>query len=179
MDDVRIFDIDIFQDNRGYMAVPFDNTIREKTGFCIRQINQGFSHKACTMRGLHFQYAPYAQAKLVICLTGSIYNVAVDIRPDSPDFGSYKAHYLSAAEHRMVYIPKGFAHGYLTLEDNTLMQWYTDNDFSRSHAAAISFDDKEIGIEWPRDKSTFTISEKDINAMTLSALKEVYAGGQR
>ena len=107
-----------FEDFRGYLAVPYDQYIN----FSVRQINQGFSKKAGTLRGLHFQDGEYAQAKLVSCLHGSIFNVAVDLRKGET-FGHAYSAVLSFENRKQMYIPRGFAHGYLTLEDDTLMQW--------------------------------------------------------
>ena len=113
-----------FEDFRGYLAVPYDQSIN----FTVRQINQGYSKKAFTLRGMHFQEGEHAQAKLVSCLHGSIFNVAVDLRPGETYGHAYSA-VLSFENRKQMYIPRGFAHGYLTLEDDTLMQWCVDNDF--------------------------------------------------
>ena len=106
-----------FEDFRGYLAVPYDQSIN----FTVRQINQGYSKKAFTLRGLHFQEGEHAQAKLVSCLHGSLFNVAVDLRPGETYGHAYSA-VLSFENRKQMYIPRGFAHGYLTLEDDTLMQ---------------------------------------------------------
>lgn len=172
MNKVRAINIEAFNDNRGYMSVPFDKTISEELDFNICQINQGFSHKAYTLRGLHFQEAPHAQAKLVTCLTGAIFNVAVDLKS-----GEYISEIIKADDHRLIYIPRGYAHGYLTLEDNTLMQWYVDNDFNGEAARAIRFDDKDLGIKWPGDISKFIISDKDRNALSYIRFKEIEGNG--
>ena len=120
---IKIVKQEVFKDFRGYTSLFFDASVTANLKFHIVQINQGFSIKPYTLRGLHYQEEPHDQAKLVSCLHGSIYNVAVDIRPTSPTFGNYTAETLSAENHKAMYIPKGFAHGYLTLEPNTLMQW--------------------------------------------------------
>ena len=99
----------VFEDFRGYLAVPYDKSIN----FNIRQINQGYSKKAYTLRGLHFQEGEYARAKLVSCLHGSIFNVAVDLRPGEA-FGHAYSEVLSFENRKQMYIPRGFAHGYLT-----------------------------------------------------------------
>lgn len=111
-----ILTIPAFEDFRGYLAVPYDQSIN----FSVRQINQGFSKKAGTLRGLHFQDGEYAQAKLVSCLHGSIFNVAVDLRPGET-FGHAYSAVLSFENRKQMLIPRGFAHGYLILEDDTLM----------------------------------------------------------
>jgi len=117
-----VLNVPIYEDFRGYLAVPYDQSIN----FTVRQINQGYSKKEFTLRGLHFQEGEYAQAKLVSCLHGSIFNVAVDLRPGQT-FGHAYSVVLSFENRKQMLIPRGFAHGYLTLEDDTLMQWCVDN----------------------------------------------------
>ena len=119
-----ILTVPVFEDFRGYLAVPYDQSIN----FNVRQINQGYSKKAFTLHGLHFQEGEHAQAKLVSCLHGSIFNVAVDLRKGET-FGQAYSAVLSFENRKQMLIPRGFAHGYLTLEDDTLMQWCVDIDF--------------------------------------------------
>jgi dTDP-4-dehydrorhamnose 3,5-epimerase len=112
----------------------------------------------------------YAQAKMVSCLHGSIFNVAVDLRPGKC-FGYSYSEVLSFENRKMMYIPEGFAHGYLTLEDDTLMQWCVDQDFCGEAAQAVRYDDPDLvwkGEAWP--KGEYIISEKDKNAMWLGEL---------
>lgn len=159
----KILMIPAFEDFRGHLSVPYD----QKLGFMIYQIKQGYSRKAFTLRGLHFQEEPHAQAKLVSCLHGSIFNVALDLRPGE-NFGYAYSEVLSFENRKMMYIPRGFAHGYLTLEDNTLMQWCVDNDFCGEVAKAVRYDDSDIIWEdaaWPAGE--YIISDKDKNAMRL------------
>ena len=113
VDKPKIIETQRFEDFRGWMSVSAE-------GFHVVQINQGFSKKAGTLRGLHFQKGEHAQAKLVSCLHGSIFNVAVDLRPRDI-FGYAYGEILSFENQKQMYIPRGFAHGYLTLEENTLM----------------------------------------------------------
>lgn len=165
----QTFTIPSYEDFRGYLSVVYDRDIP----FCVKQINQGYSKTAFTLRGLHFQSEPYAQAKLVSCLHGAIFNVAVDIRRGD-GFGKAYADILSFDNRKMMYIPRGFAHGYLTLEDDTLMQWCTDNDFCSEAAHAIRYDDPDIiwnGRAWP--KGSYIISEKDKNGMKLKEFMDI------
>ena len=161
-----------FKDFRGYTSVLYDASVASDLDFHIVQINQGFSIKLYTLRGLHYQEEPHAQAKLVSCLHGSIYNVAVDIRPTSSTYGQYTAEILSAENQNMMYIPKGFAHGYLTLEPNTLMQWCVDEDFCAEAAKCLRWD--SCGIDWPGNVEEYVISEKDRNGLDLNSLRELY-----
>ena len=123
-DKPQVFIPPAFEDFRGYLSVPYDRDVP----FQVCQINQGYSREAFTLRGLHFQMGEYAQAKMVSCLHGSIFNVAVDLRPGETYGHAYSA-VLSFENRKQMLIPRGFAHGYLTLEDDTLMQWCVDNDF--------------------------------------------------
>lgn len=156
-----------FEDFRGWLSVPVDKSI----GFHVVQINQGFSKKAGTLRGLHFQEGNHAQAKLVSCLHGSIFNVAVDLRPGETFGYSYSA-VLSFENQKQMFIPKGFAHGYLTLEDDTLMQWCVDNDFCSEAAKAVCYDSEFVwqNNSWP--VMEYILSEKDKNAIKLSELRK-------
>lgn len=157
-----ILTVPAFEDFRGYLAVPYDQSI----SFNVRQINQGYSRKAFTLRGLHYQEGEHAQAKLVSCLRGSIFNVAVDLRPGET-FGHAYSAVLSFENRKQMLIPRGFAHGYLTLEDDTLMQWCVDNDFCAEAARAVQYDSDFIweGESWP--KAECIISEKDRNSVRL------------
>ena len=141
-----ILTVPSFEDFRGYLAVPYDQSIN----FTVRQINQGYSKKAFTLRGLHFQKGEHAQAKLVSCLRGSIFNVAVDLRPGET-YGHAYGEILSFENRKQVLIPRDFAHGYLTLEDDTLMQWCVDNDFCAEVARAVRYDSDFIweSESWP------------------------------
>ena len=133
----KIFIPQTFVDFRGYTSILFDTSVAGELNFHIVQINHGFSIKPYTLRGFRYQEEPHAQAKLVSCLHGSIYNVAVDIRSTSPTYGQYMAEILSSENQKMMYIPKGFAHGYLTLESNTLMQWCVDASFFSDYARCV------------------------------------------
>ena len=158
-----------FEDFRGWLSVPVDRSI----DFRVVQINQGFSKKAGTLRGLHFQEGEHAQAKLVSCLHGSIFNVAVDLRPGDT-FGYAYSEILSFENQKQMLIPCGFAHGYLTLEDDTLMQWCVDNDFCGEAAKAARFDDPDIKwktVPWP--KAEYILSEKDKSAMCLKESSKI------
>lgn len=157
-----ILTVQAFEDFRGYLAVPYDQSIN----ITVRQINQGYSKKAFTLRGLHFQEGEHAQAKLVSCLHGSIFNVAVDLR-SGETFGHAYSAVLSFENRKQMLIPRGFAHGYLTLEDDTLMQWYVDNDFCGEAAKTIRYDSDFVweGELWP--EGAYIISEKDRNAVRL------------
>ena len=162
-----ILKVPAFEDFRGYLAVPYDKSIN----FNVRQINQGYSKKAFALRGLHFQEGEHAQAKLVSCLHGSILNVAVDLRPGET-FGHAYSTVLSFENRKQMLIPRGFAHGYLTLEDDTLMQWCVDNDFCGEAARAVRYDSDFIWQTEPWPMQEYILSEKDKNAIKLSELRK-------
>lgn len=157
----------VFEDFRGYLAVPYDQSIN----FTVRQINQGYSKKAFTLRGLHFQEGEHAQAKLVSCLHGSIFNVAVDLRPGDT-FGYAYSEFLSFENQKQMLIPRGFAHGYLTLEDDTLMQWCVDNDFCAAAAKAVRYDSEFNWQTDPWPMMEYILSEKDKSAKSLQELAQ-------
>ena len=167
--DIKIIEPDVHKDHRGYLAVPISVKNLKDNGidFSIVQINQGYSIKANTIRGMHFQEGEHAQAKLVSANCGSFYSVAVDIRTNSPTFGKWCGEVISFENNKVMYIPRGFAHGYLTLEDNTVLQYCVDNDYCGEAAKALKYDDENVNIKWPAyvDKTTLTV--KDLNALSL------------
>ena len=161
----QMIEIQRFEDFRGWLSVPVDQNL----DFHVVQINQGFSRKAGTLRGLHFQEGEHAQAKLVSCLHGSMFNVAVDLRPGET-FGYAYGEVLSLENRRQMLIPRGFAHGYLTLEDDTLMQWCVDRGFCGEAARAVRYDSDFVWQteSWPA--MAYILSEKDERAKLLQEL---------
>ena len=164
VDKPKIIETQRFEDFRGWLSVSAEE-------FHVVQISQGFSKKAGTLRGLHFQEGEHAQAKLVSCLHGSIFNVAVDLRPGET-FGHAYSTVLSFENRKQMLIPRGFAHGYLTLEDDTLMQWCVDDDFCGEAAKAVRYDSDFVweGESWP--EGAYIISEKDKSAKSLKELAQ-------
>ena len=163
-----IIETQYFEDFWGWLSVPVDKSIDY---FQVVQINQGFSKKAGTLRGLHFQEGKHAQAKLVSCLRGAIFNVAVDLRKGET-FGHAYSAVLSFENRKQMYIPRGFSHGYLTLEDDTLMQWCVDNDFCGEAAKAVRYDSDFIWEDEPWPEVEYIISEKDKRAKFLQELAQ-------
>jgi dTDP-4-dehydrorhamnose 3,5-epimerase len=125
------------------------------------QANMGFSIKKGTIRGMHFQDAPAIEAKLVRCTRGAIFDVVVDLRPESPSFGDWYGAELSAENGRMLYIPGSCAHGYQTLEDYTEMYYMTSGFYTPSAVRGVRFDDPAFGIQWPLVPAV--VSEQDRN----------------
>jgi dTDP-4-dehydrorhamnose 3,5-epimerase len=139
------------RDERGYFSRTFCRRDFEERGLnpVVAQCNVSFSAKRGTLRGMHFQRPPHAEAKLVRCTAGAIYDVAIDLRPDSPTFRRHFGVRLDPSEDRMLYIPEGFAHGFLALEDETSIFYQMSESYAPSHAAGVRWDDPAFGIAWP------------------------------
>lgn len=132
----------------------------------IVQMNFCTNEKKGTLRGLHYQKEGYAEDKLVSCVNGSIFDVCVDMRADSPTYCKYVSCLLSAENGKMLYIPKGFAHGYLTLEDNSNLIYLMSEFYAPNSACGYRYDDPAFDIKWPF-KDNLTISKKDLSWPTL------------
>ena len=159
-----------FVDDRGSFSETYNRQRLCEAGITEEfvQDNHSISTHKGTLRGLHFQADPKAQAKLVRVVKGSVFDVVVDIRSDSPDYCKWAAVELSAAKGNQIFVPRGFAHGFLTLEDNTEVAYKVDNHYSKEHDRTIRYDDPAFAIEWPNLGTTFKLSEKDANAPLLS-----------
>lgn len=164
----------VFGDERGYFFESFNaERFLAQTGVEVTFVQDNESRsKRGVLRGLHFQRTPYAQAKLVRVVQGRVLDVAVDIRPESPTFGKYVMTELSGENHRQMFIPKGFAHGYVVLEDDTVFQYKCDEYYHPEAEGGIAWNDPEIGIEWPLAESEITLSDKDRKHPTLKELCE-------
>lgn len=171
---VFVIEPQVFGDARGYFFESFNaERFLAQTGIEVTfvQDNESRSRRG-VLRGLHFQREPYAQAKLVRVVQGRVLDVAVDIRPESPTFGRYVAVELSGENHRQLFIPKGFAHGYVVLEDNTVFQYKCDEFYHPASEGGIAWNDPQIGIEWPLSESEIILSDKDRKHPTLKELCE-------
>lgn len=164
---------DIFYDNRGYFFVPYElKEINSKLGIrSFIQINQSKSKKG-TIRGLHFQKFPYQQAKLVRVINGSIIDVAVDLRKDSETYLQHIKVKLDSTNNKQLFIPRGFAHGFLALEDDTIVEYQVDNSYSQKHDTGILFCDADLNIDWEIPYSDTTISDKDLMLPGLGEINE-------
>lgn len=161
---VMILEPRVFQDARGYFFESYKekefNTEVAKVKFV--QDNESCSTRG-VMRGLHFQRPPHAQAKLVRCVRGAVLDVAVDIRKGSPTFGEHVAVELTEENHRMFFIPKGFAHGFAVLSDTAVLQYKCDNYYAPEADGGISILDESLGIDWRIPIEEAILSEKDKN----------------
>jgi dTDP-4-dehydrorhamnose 3,5-epimerase len=158
-------------DDRGFLVETFRDDVWAELGVAVEgfvQDNQSRSRRG-TLRGLHFQTRP-GQAKLVRCARGSIFDVAVDLRRDSPTFGRWEGHELSDANHRQLFVPIGFAHGFLVTSEEADVVYKLSSYYSPDSEAGIRWDDPEIGIEWPLDGAAPELSERDRTAPTLAEL---------
>jgi dTDP-4-dehydrorhamnose 3,5-epimerase len=160
----------VFKDDRGYFCESFNDMVFEtlsgiKVDFI--QDNQSCSSKGA-LRGLHFQKGDSAQAKLVRVTRGSAFDVAVDLRPDSPTFKQWYSVELTADNHLQFFIPRGFAHAFVALENNTIFQYKVDNSYSSVNDGGVIWNDEELGITWPELK--LELSHKDKNLPKLNQL---------
>jgi dTDP-4-dehydrorhamnose 3,5-epimerase len=160
LDGVVIIVPTVFEDNRGYFYESFnEKKLNEHIGqFDIVQINQSKS-KHRVLRGLHFQKPPYTQAKIVEVLNGAILDVVVDIRTDSPTFGEHLSFVLDDVYHEQIFVPRGFAHGFVALTPNTIIQYKVNNEYSPTHDSGIIFDDFDLKIDW--EVQSPVVSDKD------------------
>lgn len=124
------------------------------------QANIAYSEHAMTLRGLHYQEAPHAEAKLLRCLSGAVYDVVIDLRTDSPTYKHWLGTELTARDQAMIYVPEGFAHGYLTLQDNTEVFYQVSEFYAPAAEKGIRWDDPAFAIEWPA-QGELIISDKD------------------
>ena len=166
-----IIDPAVYTDQRGYFFETYHDQRYELPGaHPFVQDNEAKSNKG-VLRGLHFQQGENAQGKLVRVVTGAVYDVAVDIRRGSPTFGMSYGLVLSGENKRQLWVPRGFAHGYLVLEDNTVFSYKCDNYYHKASEQGIRFDDEDLGISWPVVEGPFIISEKDLQLGSLAELK--------
>jgi dTDP-4-dehydrorhamnose 3,5-epimerase len=169
--DVLIFEPKIFGDERGFFFESFNHKLfEEAVGYPVTfvQDNHSKSSKG-VLRGLHYQLTPHAQGKLVRCVAGEVFDVAVDIRKSSPTFGQWVGVHLSGENKRQLWIPEGFAHGFVTLSESADFLYKTTNYYHHESEGSICWNDSEINIEWPIEGAL--LSEKDKVAQKFSEYK--------
>jgi dTDP-4-dehydrorhamnose 3,5-epimerase len=158
-------------DARGYFIETWNAERLSEAGIDLRFVQDNHSYSAAegVLRGLHYQLPPRAQDKLVRVIRGRILDVAVDIRRSSASFGKWVAVEISAEKGNQILVPKGFAHGFVTLVPDTEVLYKVTDTYSPQHDRSIRFDDPAIGIEWPSTAGGFQLSDKDLKAPTLAA----------
>jgi dTDP-4-dehydrorhamnose 3,5-epimerase len=174
--DVKLIRTPRFSDTRGYFCETFQRADFAAQGLdCdFLQDNQSSSDRPGTVRGLHFQRPPFAQTKLVRVLRGSILDVAVDLRRSSSSFGRHVAMELSSERNEQLLVPAGFAHGFCTLEPDTVVFYKVDQVYSAAHDGGVNWADSRLGIEWPVASAEANLSEKDRGLPMFADLAPVF-----
>jgi len=167
---VYIIDIERHKDERGFFARSWCQREFEEHGLNPKlvQCNISFNNRRGTLRGMHYQAVPFEEARLVRCITGSIYDVIIDLRSNSPTFKKWLAFELTASKRRALFIPEGLAHGFQTLADDTEVFYQMSEFYTPDAARGLRWDDPAFGIEWPIE--TLIISEKDRTYPNWSAM---------
>ena len=171
IDGVWIIEPKVFADERGYFMESYKQELFEQHVGKINfvQDNESKSVRG-VLRGLHYQLPPFAQSKLVRVISGAVLDVAVDIRRGSPTFGKYVAVELSAENKRQLFIPQGFAHGFVVTTPEAVFAYKVDNPYSPQHDRSIRYNDPAIGIDWGMSESEISLSEKDKRAGLLEEI---------
>lgn len=174
LDGCLVLEPNVFFDKRGsfqeiYQKKQFNQVLGYEVNFV--QDNESYSTKG-TLRGLHFQKGEFAQAKLVRVTQGTVLDVAVDIRKNSPSFGKYFSIELSAENHRQLFLPRGFAHGFVVLSDSAIFSYKCDNYYNKEAEGGIIFNDPELSINWQLSMDQIQISDKDSKLPQFKSLKK-------
>lgn len=174
--DVLLITPQRLSDPRGFFSEAYNRRDLAKAGIEVEfvQDNESLSWCRGTLRGIHFQKPPFAQDKLVRCVAGTILDVAVDLRRSSPTFGRYVSAVLSAENGAQLFVPIGFGHAFLTLEDNCRVLYKTSEHYAPDHEAGVRWDDPEIGIDWGLEASHVILSDKDRDLPVLQELVELF-----
>jgi len=172
--EVKIVIPKVHGDARGFFSEVYNARDLDQADIELEfvQDNHSFSAPVGVLRGLHFQTPPFAQDKLVRVLRGRVYDVAVDLRSQSPTFGQHVAVELSRENWKQILVPVGFAHGFITLEPDTEVIYKVTNHYSREHDRGIDFADPELAIEWPLPVEQITLSDKDCVQPSLAEFRE-------
>ena len=166
MPELILVEAQSFPDDRGFFLESFKESIFNENGINTRFVQDNYSRSIKgVLRGLHYQKNPKAQAKLVTAIRGKIFDVVVDIRKDSPTYGKWISEILSDQNHKLLYIPEGFAHGLCILSDEADVLYKVNQEYSPEHDRGILWNDPEIGVKWPVDKPI--ISKKDLQLPLL------------
>ena len=174
--DVVLIEPKLFSDSRGYFVETFRRDLFNKAiGYNVDfiQDNESKSNKG-VLRGLHYQQAPFSQAKLVSVSEGSVLDIVVDIRRSSNTFGQHLSFELTSENKHQIFIPQGFAHGFVVLSDSAIFTYKVNNYYSPVHERGIAFDDEDLGIDWRLPKDIIQLSNKDKNYPVLAEIKDLF-----
>ncbi|BCX31103.1 dTDP-4-dehydrorhamnose 3,5-epimerase [Latilactobacillus curvatus] len=174
LQDVKIIEPAVFGDHRGFFTESYSDRDFKEAGIDIDfiQDNHSLSTQAGVLRGLHFQRGKAAQTKLIRVVTGAVLDVIVDVRAGSPTYKQWEGYILSASNHRQLLVPKGFAHGFVTLTDNVNFLYKCDGYYDAETDGGISFKTPELNIDWPIDFDQAITSEKDANQPTFTEFEK-------
>lgn len=174
---VILIEPQVFADERGFFMETFKSSEFKNAGLDISivQINHSRSSRG-VLRGLHYQLDPHAQGKLVRCIWGQIYDVAVDLRKGSPTYGKWAGEYLSSDDKKMLYIPEGFAHGFCVVSDAAEIVYYCTGEYNAQSDRSIRFNDQQIGIEWPVQDPVMSDKDKHAPLFKDAEVNFVYKG---
>ncbi|MDN7043526.1 dTDP-4-dehydrorhamnose 3,5-epimerase [Lactiplantibacillus plantarum] len=174
LQDVKIIEPAVFGDKRGFFTETYSDRDFKEAGidFDFIQDNQSLSAEAGVLRGLHFQRGKAAQTKLIRVVTGAVLDVIVDVRAGSPTYGEWEGYIISESNHRQLLVPRGFAHGFVTLTDNVNFLYKCDNYYNAEADGGITFMDKDLNISWPIDYDQAITSEKDAKQQTFKEFEQ-------
>ena len=174
LQDVKIIEPAVFGDKRGFFTETYSDRHFKEAGidFDFIQDNQSLSAEAGVLRGLHFQRGKAAQTKLIRVVTGAVLDVIVDVRAGSPTYGEWEGYIISESNHRQLLVPRGFAHGFVTLTDNVNFLYKCDNYYNAEADGGITFMDKDLNINWPIDYDQAITSEKDAKQQTFKEFEQ-------
>lgn len=174
--DLWVLEPTVFEDHRGYFFESFNARKAEKAlGFALPEFVQDNQSKSQygVLRGLHFQQAPHGQTKLIRVISGTIYDVAVDIRSESPTYGQWEGVLLSDTNRKQLYIPKGFAHGFVVLSQQAEILYKCDNFYAPESEGVLYYADPELDIDWQLQKDDLILSDKDKKGTRFSELSDL------
>lgn len=174
LQDVKIIEPAVFGDKRGFFTETYSDRDFKEAGmdFDFIQDNQSLSAEAGVLRGLHFQRGKAAQTKLIRVVTGAVLDVIVDVRAGSPTYGEWEGYIISESNHRQLLVPRGFAHGFVTLTDNVNFLYKCDNYYNAEADGGITFMDKDLNIHWPIDYDQAITSDKDAKQQTFKEFEQ-------
>lgn len=174
LQDVKLIEPAVFGDNRGFFTESYSRRDFQSVGIDIDfiQDNHSLSQQAGVLRGLHFQRGKAAQTKLIRVVTGAVLDLIVDVRKGSPTYKKWESYLLTASNHRQLLVPKGFAHGFVTLTDNVNFLYKCDNYYDKAADGGFSFKTPELGLQWPIDFDQAITSEKDAKQPTFTEFEK-------